>query len=388
MHDIETAFGLEQLAGQGRGPWRRRRTTPDWSGSSTSNNLVPSGQTPSDGRPIFSTARVTPTFNRITCSSRSASRRYNAFTATLTKRMTHGWMTQATYTLARGVDNAPLTGTYVVGSGDDRVSDPSNLDRDKGVTPFNQTHTFAVSSVLAPSVSGSGLARHLLNNNQLGVILQANSGLPFNIRSNLDLNQDGVNNDRPLDIERNAGRLGRVVLPGSALLALHPVPRHAEGELFFEAKNLFNTENIAGVNRVVTTNALGMPATPAGVRRGGLSERRQESATISARCSSDSSSRSRCSTGPTRRHGPRFAERALPRRPAPASLACAIVVRMLLSFFPTQLPLPRGRASTPVGELPDDVALAAHARGSWRSTGTFMETTRIPTTRTTRCSRC
>ena len=42
---------------------------------------------------------------------------YNAFTATMTKRMTHGWMAQATYTLARGVDNAPLTGTYVVGSG-------------------------------------------------------------------------------------------------------------------------------------------------------------------------------------------------------------------------------------------------------------------------------
>jgi hypothetical protein len=28
-----------------------------------------------------------------------------------------------------------------------------------------------------------------------------------------------------------------------------------------EAKNLFNTENIAGVNRVVTTDALGNPAT-------------------------------------------------------------------------------------------------------------------------------
>ena len=34
-------------------------------------------------------------------------------------------MAQATYTLAQGEDNAPLTGTYVVGSGDDRVSDPS-----------------------------------------------------------------------------------------------------------------------------------------------------------------------------------------------------------------------------------------------------------------------
>ena len=36
----------------------------------------------------------------------------------------------------------------------------------------------------------------------------------------------------------------------------------AKGELFFEAKNLFNKENIAGVNRVVTTDALGNPEAP------------------------------------------------------------------------------------------------------------------------------
>ena len=79
---------------------------------------------------------------------------YNAFTATLTKRMQNGFQAQATYTLARGTDNAPLTGTYVVGSGDDRVSDPTNLDRDKGVTPFNQTHTLAVSCVYQPRCDG------------------------------------------------------------------------------------------------------------------------------------------------------------------------------------------------------------------------------------------
>src|SRR6185295_1919518 len=133
-----------------------------------------------------------------------------AFTAMLTKRMTQGWQAQATYTFAHGEDNAPLTGTYVVGSGDDRLSDPSNLNRDKGVTPFHQTHTLSVSAVLAPSVSGDGLGAALLNHNQVGVILQANSGLPFNIRANTDLNADGVTADRPLGVERNSGRLGRV----------------------------------------------------------------------------------------------------------------------------------------------------------------------------------
>jgi hypothetical protein len=226
-------------------------------------NLVPSGATLADGRPIFlvpTTARVDPTFNRINVMKSIAESTYNAFTATLTKRMTHGWMSQATYTLARGVDNAPLTGTYVVGSQDDRVSDPTNLDRDKGVTPFNQTHTLAVSAVLAPSTSGSGIGALLLNHNQLGVILQANSGLPFNIRSNVDLNLDGVsNNDRPLGVERNSGRLGRVVNLDLRYSRFIPLRDTFKGELFFEAKNLFNTQNIAAVNRTLATDAAGNP---------------------------------------------------------------------------------------------------------------------------------
>ncbi len=223
-------------------------------------NLVPSGATLSDGRPIFSPARVNSTFDRINMFQSIGDASYNAMTATLTKRMTHGWMTQATYTLARGVDNAPLTGTYVVGSGDDRVSDPTNLDRDKGLTPFNQTHTLSVSAVVAPQVGGSGLGAMLLNNNQLGIILQANSGLPFNIRSNVDLNKDGVLNDRPIGIERNAGRLGRVAYLDLRYSRFIPVHASWRGELFFEAKNLLNTKNVSGVNRVVATDAFGAPS--------------------------------------------------------------------------------------------------------------------------------
>jgi hypothetical protein len=176
--------------------------------------------------------------------------------------MTRGWTATATYTLARGVDNAPLTGTYVIGSNDDRVSDPTNLDRDKGVTPFNQTHTFSLASVIAPQVSDTRAGAAIWNNNQLGVILQANSGLPFNIRSNLDLNGDGLLNDRPNGLERNAGRLGRVVTLDLRYSRFVPIVQGQRAELFFEAKNLFNTENIAGVNREIRTNTAGTPESP------------------------------------------------------------------------------------------------------------------------------
>jgi hypothetical protein len=179
-------------------------------------NLVPTGLTLADGRPIFSTAvtsatRVNPTFNHVDTFRSVGRGTYNALTVTMNKRMSHGFQAQASYTLAKGEDNAPLTGTYVVGSQDDRLSDPTNVDRDNGVTPFNQTHTFVLSGLIQPKVSGGGVGAAILNNNQLGFIAQWNSGLPFNIRSNRDLKLDGVQNDRPIDIDRNTGRLGRVL---------------------------------------------------------------------------------------------------------------------------------------------------------------------------------
>jgi hypothetical protein len=36
------------------------------------------------------------------------------------------------------------------------------------------------------------------------VFVSPASGLPFNIRSNQDLNKDGVSSDRPLNIARNS----------------------------------------------------------------------------------------------------------------------------------------------------------------------------------------
>jgi hypothetical protein len=226
-------------------------------------NLIPTGATLADGRPVYSTpvsaaTRGNPVFDHIYLFQSIAESNYNAFTATLTRRMQKGLQAQATYTLARGTDNAPLA-NYVVGTGDDRVSDPSNLDRDKGVTPFNQTHTLAISTVYAPQVAGDGLGAYLANNNQLGVIIQANSGLPFNIRSNRDLNGDGLSNDRPLGVERNSGRLGTVFNVDFRYSRFVPFGASRKGEVFLEAKNIFNRQNIAGVNRVVATDAAGNP---------------------------------------------------------------------------------------------------------------------------------
>jgi hypothetical protein len=242
-------------------------------------NINPTGRTLADGRPIYSTAvnaqtRVNPAFNHIDTLTSTGEGSYNAFTVMLNKRMSRGIQAQASYTYAKGTDNAPLTSTYVVAGYDDRLSDPSNQNRDKGITPFNQTHTFVFSSVIAPKVSGGSFWDKLANNNQLGIIWQWNSGLPFNIRSNQDLNQDGVaTNDRPLGLDRNAGRLGHVFNVDARYERFIPISGRRRLQLFVEAKNLFNTGcsvpaeyatcdvNIQNVNRTVTTDTAGNLAT-------------------------------------------------------------------------------------------------------------------------------
>ena len=221
-------------------------------------NLTATANRLADGRPIYSSVRPNSAFNAIDVVQSSGEGTYNALTITMNKRMRNGWQMQANYTIAKSEDNGPLPG-YVLASGDDRVSDPSDLDRDKGVAPFNQTHTFALSTLLAPKVSGDGFGAKLLNNNQLGLILQANSGLPFNIRTNRDLNGDGnAANDRPLGIGRNTGRLGSsVTLDGRYVRFFNFGKRRLE--IFGEGKNLLNRLSVSTVNRVVATDAAGNP---------------------------------------------------------------------------------------------------------------------------------
>jgi len=111
-------------------------------------------------------------------------------------------------------------------------------------------------------VSGDGMRAMLLNNNQVALIFQANSGLPFNIRSNVDLNADGNLDDRPLNIERNSGRLGNVINFDLRYSRFVTVWGETRGEVFVEAKNLFNRQNVSGVNRVVQTDSAGNPLAP------------------------------------------------------------------------------------------------------------------------------
>jgi hypothetical protein len=115
----------------------------------------------------------------------------------------------------------------------------------------------------SPYTRLTGVGPALANNNQVGVIVQANSGLPYNIRSNRDLNLDGITDaDRPNGIARNSGTLGTFATVDLRYSRFVPLSGARRVEGFAEVKNLFNHKNTRAVNSVVTTDTLGNPVAP------------------------------------------------------------------------------------------------------------------------------
>jgi hypothetical protein len=232
----------------------------------TNINPINPIRTLANGVPVFSgttdaTTRLDPRFNQINVVQSVGDSDYKALTLNLSKRFTKGYQFDLTYTYGKGDDNAPMTSALAV-QGDDGRSDPTNLDRDLGPNALDQRHSFAGSIVATPEWNGdNALLRALLNHNQIGILLQFNSGLPFNVRSNLDLNNDGILADRPLDVGRNSYYLPARYNTDLRYSRFVPIAGHYKAEVVAEFKNLFNVVQTSAVNRVVTTNANGVPTT-------------------------------------------------------------------------------------------------------------------------------
>lgn len=220
-----------------------------------------------DGRGIYSTAinastRLDPTFNQINSVQSIGESTYRALTLQLNKRWANNFQFDFSYAFGKGEDNAPLTSVLSV-QGDDARSDPEDLDRDKGPNLLDMRHNFAGTIVARSSWSGGNdVINAILSDNQVGILMQFNSGLPFNIQSNRDLNRDGIGGDRPLNVGRNS-----VYLPARYNVDLRfsrfiPIWGSRRAEIIGEWKNVFNTDQVAGVNDVFPVDAAGTPTTP------------------------------------------------------------------------------------------------------------------------------
>lgn len=204
------------------------------------NYLPIPGRFLADGRPVYSSAtRVNSNFNSILQVDSGGNSHYNAFTLQLNKRFSQGYLFSFNYTLSRVRDNAPERNLQGVGAA--TQTDPSNRNFDLGYGVADQRHTFSGSFVARPSFNVENKTlRYILNNNQFGFTAFAGSGETFPITTNFDLNGDGVGNDIPVGLERNAGRAPGFVNVDFRYSRIIPITERFRIELVAEATNIFN----------------------------------------------------------------------------------------------------------------------------------------------------
>ena len=214
-----------------------------------------------DGRKVFSptvnaTTRVDPRFNRVRLVQSIGESWYKAATLQVGKRWNGSLQFDMNYTVAKGTDTAPLGGGTLSVQGDAARSDPFDLDRDKGPNSLDIRHTFNASIVaLSQFTIANRVLHHIINNNQVSLLIQVNSGTPVQIQGNADLNGDGTNNDRPLFITRNSLNLPMRKNVDARISRFINFGRSYKFEIQAEFKNIFNWEQVSGVQTTYTVNA-------------------------------------------------------------------------------------------------------------------------------------
>lgn len=218
-----------------------------------------------DGRPIFSNTvsaatRLDPRFNNILMAESVGTSRYNAMTMQLSKRFSKGFQFSVNYTLSKSEDDAPEQNLVATQSGGLVVQDPTNRRRDFGPSLADQRHTFVTSFVGRPQFNFENKAlRYLVNNNQIGFIMTANSGERFNIVAATDINLDGfTGSDNPNGIRRNSGVTPYQFNTDLRYSRFINFTDRLKAEVFGEFLNVFNINSKFQINTLtVTTDALG-----------------------------------------------------------------------------------------------------------------------------------
>ena len=230
------------------------------------NLINPSGQL-ADGRPIYSTTvnastRLDPRFNHILEVQSIGTSTFKSMTLQTTKRMRNGLLFNLQYAFGKGLDNTPLRTQLTVQS-EAGPSDPSNLDRDKGPNPLDMRQNLSGNVIYTTSSnSNNKVWRAIASGNEIGVLLQFNSGLPVNILASRDLNADTVSSDRPLFVARNSLYLPVRKNVDMRYTRWFPIKGSTRAELIVELKNVFNTTQMSGINTTVAVDAAGNPASP------------------------------------------------------------------------------------------------------------------------------
>lgn len=227
-------------------------------------NLIPTGTTLADGRPIFGSGRVNPAFNNINVAQSVGKSVYNGLNVQFNKRFAHQLDAFATWTWSHAIDDAPEQNN--IDSGAAWLSDITNRRRDRGNSLTDRRHALNGYVVWSPqSDSSSRVLKWLANNNVLSVLLNTQTGENFNEGSNRNLNGDtaaATGYQRPLFIGRNTLRAPATYELNVRYTRIFPVGERLKPEFFFESTNLLNHTNVTAISANATVDTTGAIVTP------------------------------------------------------------------------------------------------------------------------------
>ena len=159
------------------------------------------------------------------------------------KRLSRNYAINAHYTFAKAIDEVTDFNS------DFSAQNPLDLRLDRALSAFDQRHRAVISAVLQSSFDNP-----LLRDWVFSPIFIAGSGRPFNLLLGADANGDGRSqSDRPGQAGRNTGTGENFFSFDMRLARRFLVKESRFLEFTFEAFNLFNRTNFAGVNNIVGT---------------------------------------------------------------------------------------------------------------------------------------
>jgi hypothetical protein len=222
------------------------------------------------------TSRLNPAYGQMVATVSNVNSSYHAMVVQLNRRMTHGLQLQLNYTWARALDNGQNSSTQAPTSS--QVYDPNNPKLEYGTSNYDIRHRFTASVVWHPPYfrNSGRWTRALLDGWSVAPLIQISSGRPYSdyisgsvssyasgvgisgTTGYLDggLNNAGGNRLATL-LGRNSFRYPALANVDLRLSRQFRLSERHRVEVLAEAFNLFNREQITGLNDQMYTLGYG-----------------------------------------------------------------------------------------------------------------------------------
>ncbi|MGC1484651.1 MAG: TonB-dependent receptor [Candidatus Acidiferrum sp.] len=225
---------------------------------------------------LTGTRRPNSAFGAITNISDSVDSKYNALVIGVNRRFYKGFQIQSSYTYSHSTDYGQSSQTFTASN---NVLNPFNLAGELGRSNFDIRHRFALGAVWTPDVykGESKLLQHLVNGYTLSPLVNVSSGAPFtpavsgnapnpagftSFTGGTGVLADGGTNRVPW-LAPNSFQLPRTVNVDFRLQKEFTIRETWKLLLSGDAFNLFNHNNVTGVDTQMYTICPVSPAPPA-----------------------------------------------------------------------------------------------------------------------------